>query len=131
MTICWRCAPVSRASKDEPERVSSAIMPHAPDLLNDRLGRPLGSLRISVTDRCNIRCQYCMPEDEYVWLPRASILTFEEIGRLARVFADLGAGKIRLTGGEPLLRQDLPQLVRRLANTKSGTHLAPTTNGLT
>src|SRR3954447_17294874 len=63
----------------------------------DQFGRPLRSLRISVTDRCNMRCRYCMPEDEYVWLPRESILTFEELDRLAGVFARLGVGKIRLT----------------------------------
>ena len=64
----------------------------------DRLARPLRNLRISVTDRCNMRCRYCMPEDEYVWLPRHSILTFEEIDRVAGVFARLGVSKIRLTG---------------------------------
>ena len=79
---------------------------------SDRFGRPLRNLRISVTDRCNMRCRYCMPEAEYVWLPRASILTFEEIDRLAGIFAGLGVGKVRLTGGEPLLRHDLPTLVR-------------------
>ncbi len=96
----------------------------------DRLGRPLGSLRLSVTDRCNMRCRYCMPEDEYVWLPRASILTFEELVRLARIFGTLGARKVRLTGGEPLLRHDLPDLVRMLANEPVVEDLALTTNGL-
>ena len=81
----------------------------------DRLGRELGSLRVSVTDRCNMRCRYCMPEDEYQWLPRSSILSFEEITRLAGVFASLGAGKVRLTGGEPLLRHDLARLVGQLS----------------
>ena len=76
----------------------------------DRLARPLRNLRISVTDRCNMRCRYCMPEDEYVWLPRHSILTFEEIDRVAGVFARLGVSKIRLTGGEPTVRRDLPVL---------------------
>src|SRR5881227_1523471 len=84
-------------------------------VLRDTFGRPLGSLRLSVTDRCNLRCRYCMPEDEYVWLPRESILTFEELTRLTSVFARLGARKVRLTGGEPLLRQDLPRLVTMLA----------------
>ncbi|MFI5235022.1 MAG: GTP 3',8-cyclase MoaA [Gemmatimonadales bacterium] len=102
----------------------------APLRLSDRLGRPLGSLRISVTDRCNLRCRYCMPEDEYVWLPRESILSFEEITRLARVFARLGADRIRLTGGEPLLRQDLPMLVRMLKEQVAPRDLAMTTNGL-
>ncbi|MGH8721597.1 MAG: radical SAM protein, partial [Burkholderiales bacterium] len=80
----------------------------------DAFGRPLKSLRISVTDRCNMRCGYCMPEAEYVWLPRASILSFEEISRLAGIFAGLGVSKVRLTGGEPLLRHDLPALVSLL-----------------
>ena len=80
-------------------------------MIPDRFGRPLRSLRVSVTDRCNLRCRYCMPEDEYVWLPRASLLTFEELTRLAGVFARLGVDKVRLTGGEPLLRHDLATLV--------------------
>ncbi len=96
----------------------------------DRLARPLRNLRISVTDRCNMRCRYCMPEDEYVWLPRQSILTFEEIDRVAGVFARLGVGKIRLTGGEPLLRHDLPTLVALLARHPELSDLALTTNGI-
>ncbi len=98
--------------------------------IRDTLGRPLGSLRVSVTDRCNLRCRYCMPEDDYVWLPRASILTFEEIARLVGVFAGLGADKVRLTGGEPLLRHDLPTLVAMIARDARITDLAMTTNGL-
>ena len=96
----------------------------------DRLGRPLGSLRVSVTDRCNLRCRYCMPEDDYVWLPRRSILSFEETERLVRVFTALGVTKVRLTGGEPLLRHDLPELVRQLAGNEAIADLALTTNGL-
>jgi cyclic pyranopterin phosphate synthase len=96
----------------------------------DRLGRPLGSLRVSVTDRCNMRCRYCMPEAEYVWLPRDQILTFEEIARLARVFSGLGVAKVRLTGGEPLLRRDLSALVRLLAAAPGIRDLALTTNGV-
>jgi len=96
----------------------------------DRLGRPLGSLRVSVTDRCNLRCRYCMPEDDYVWLPRRSILTFEETDRLVRVFTGLGVSKVRLTGGEPLLRHDLPELVRQLARNGAIADLTLTTNGL-
>src|SRR5436853_262640 len=99
-------------------------------VLRDTFGRPLGSLRISVTDRCNMRCRYCMPEDEYVWLPRESILTFEEIARLVGVFGGLGVHKIRLTGGEPLLRHDLPTLVDLIARDARITDLAMTTNGL-
>jgi GTP 3',8-cyclase len=96
----------------------------------DRLQRPLGSLRVSVTDRCNLRCRYCMPEEEYVWLPKQSILTFEEIARLVGVFTSLGVGKVRLTGGEPLLRHDLPTLTALLAKNQGVRDLALTTNGL-
>ena len=100
------------------------------EALHDAFGRPLASLRVSVTDRCNMRCRYCMPEDEYVWLPRESILTFEEIARLAQVFAGLGVHKVRLTGGEPLLRQDLATLVEMITRVGGLTDLALTTNGL-
>ena len=98
--------------------------------LTDALGRPLRSLRISVTDRCNMRCRYCMPEDSYVWLPRESILSFEEIQRLVGIFADLGVQKLRLTGGEPLLRHDLSTLVSLLRSQEGITDLALTTNGI-
>ncbi len=98
--------------------------------VSDTLGRPMRNLRLSVTDRCNLRCAYCMPEREYTWLPRADILDFEEIGRLADVFADLGIDKIRLTGGEPLVRQDLQRLVRILAAKPWLRDLAVTTNGV-
>jgi cyclic pyranopterin phosphate synthase len=98
--------------------------------LTDRYHRPLRSLRISVTDRCNMRCRYCMPEAEYVWLPRSSILSFEEIDRLAGIFVGLGVTKLRLTGGEPLLRHDLPRLVERLAAHAGVEDLAATTNGI-
>jgi len=96
----------------------------------DTLGRPLRNLRISVTDRCNLRCQYCMPEEEYVWLPREDLLHFEEISDLVDVFAELGVDKLRLTGGEPLLRRDLPRLVRLLAAKPRIRDLAITTNGV-
>ena len=96
----------------------------------DRLGRPLGNLRLSVTDRCNLRCQYCMPEKDYVWLPRKDILTFEETSFLVDVFASVGVDKVRITGGEPLLRTDLPDLIK-LLGAKSPIHdLALTTNGI-
>ena len=98
--------------------------------LLDTLGRPLGNLRISVTDRCNLRCHYCMPEDEYVWLPREDLLSFEEIVRLADLFAEAGVSRVRLTGGEPLLRRNLPDLVRALAARPWLADLALTTNGL-
>ena len=96
----------------------------------DLLGRPLRNLRISVTDRCNLRCRYCMPEAEYVWLPRESILTFEELDRVAGLFAGLGVTKVRLTGGEPLLRHGLPTLVSLLSRHDSISDLALTTNGV-
>jgi GTP 3',8-cyclase len=99
-------------------------------MLHDTLRRPLGSLRLSLTDRCNLRCRYCMPEEEYVWLPRASILTFEEIARLGRVFTGLGVTKVRLTGGEPLLRHDLATLFSQLARNEAIADLALTTNGV-
>src|SRR5690606_28180955 len=84
-------------------------------VIQDQMQRPLGSLRLSVTDRCNLRCGYCMPEADYVWLPRSSILSYEEFNRLAGIFTSLGADKVRLTGGEPLLRHDLEVLVQMLA----------------
>src|SRR5262249_50720353 len=96
----------------------------------DRLGRPLRNLRLSVTDRCNLRCEYCMPEDDYVWLPREDVLHFEEISALVDVFLALGVDKIRLTGGEPLLRRDLPSLVRMIAAKRGLADLALTSNGI-
>src|SRR3954462_16023213 len=96
----------------------------------DRFGRPLRSLRISVTDRCNLRCQYCMPETDYAWLPRESVLSFEEISVLADVFADVGADRIRPTAGAPLLRRDLPLLIETLASKPAIQDLALTTNGV-
>ena len=99
-------------------------------MIVDHFGRPLRNLRLSVTDRCNLRCSYCMPEEEYAWLPREDILTFEEVTRLIDVFADLGVDKVRLTGGEPLLRRDLPRLVKMIAAEPRIRDLAITTNGL-
>ena len=99
-------------------------------MIRDTLARPLRNLRLSVTDRCNLRCQYCMPEEEYVWLPREDVLTFEEMAQLVEVFADLGVDKVRLTGGEPLLRRDLDRLVRLLAGNPRLRDLAMTTNGV-
>ncbi len=96
----------------------------------DTLGRPLRNLRISVTDRCNLRCQYCMPEEHYAWLSRGDVLHFEEISLLVDCFAELGVSRLRLTGGEPLLRQDLATLVRMLAAKPGIRDLALTTNGI-
>jgi len=98
--------------------------------LLDALGRPLRNLRLSVTDRCNLRCEYCMPEDDYTWLPREDMLQFEEIAALVDVFLALGVDKLRLTGGEPLLRRDLSTLVGMLATKPGLADLAMTTNGI-
>ncbi|CAG1005590.1 GTP 3',8-cyclase [Myxococcaceae bacterium] len=96
--------------------------------LADSFGRRIGSLRISVTDRCNLRCVYCMPED-IPWLPRAQLLSLEELARVARIVVASGVRKIRLTGGEPLLRRDLPTLIELLAEIPGLDDLALTTNG--
>jgi cyclic pyranopterin phosphate synthase len=100
--------------------------------LTDRLGRPVRDLRISVTDRCNFRCVYCMPKEvfgrDYEFLARTDLLSFEEIERVARAFAGLGVEKLRITGGEPLVRRDLEVLVEKLAGIP-GLDLALTTNG--
>src|ERR671918_2073859 len=95
--------------------------------LTDQFQRPLRNLRLSVTDRCNLRCSYCMPEADYVWLPREDILHFEEIETLVDVFTGLGADKVRITGGEPLLRRGVPDLVHRLAQRPAIRDLAMTT----
>jgi cyclic pyranopterin phosphate synthase len=98
--------------------------------MNDAFGRPLRNLRLSVTDRCNLRCEYCMPDDDYVWLPREDVLHFEETSALVDLFLSLGVDKVRLTGGEPLLRRDVPALVRMLAPKPGLRDLALTTNGV-
>jgi len=99
-------------------------------VIKDTLGRPLRNLRLSVTDRCNLRCEYCMPEDDYVWLPREDVLHFEETSALVDVFLSLGVDKIRLTGGEPLLRRDAAALVQMIAAKPGLQDLALTTNGV-
>ena len=96
--------------------------------VKDSLDRPLHDLRISVTDRCNFRCDYCMPLDKYEWINRAEILTLEEIARLAGLFVRLGVEEIRITGGEPLLRHGLETLVVQLAGIKGLKDLSLTTN---
>src|SRR4029453_6109243 len=127
-----------------PSAPDSASMASEP--LRDLLGRPLKNLRLSVTDRCNLRCSYCMPEAEYVWLPREDILHFEEMSTLVDVFARPGGDRVRLTagarlprgggarpplrGGEPLLRRGLSQLVQMLASKPAIRDLALTTNGV-
>lgn len=112
----------------ELQRINAAPVPA------DKLGRALRDLRISITDRCNFRCPYCMPEEifgaDFPFQARARILRFEEITRLARLFAQLGARKLRLTGGEPLLRAQLPKLVQALAALNDIEEIALTTNGV-
>ena len=99
-------------------------------VLVDQFQRPLRNLRLSVTDRCNLRCSYCMPEAEYAWLPRQDILHFEEMSALVDVFVRAGVDRVRITGGEPLLRRDLPTLVALLAARPWLRDLALTTNGV-
>jgi cyclic pyranopterin phosphate synthase len=99
------------------------------DELVDTFGRKVTNLRISVTDRCNFRCRYCMPEEGMQWLRKESLLTFEEITRLAEIFAALGVTKIRLTGGEPLMRKELWKLIRMLRRIPGVRDIALTTNG--
>lgn len=105
----------------------AVTLPHP---VKDSWGRPLQSLRVSVTDRCNLRCQYCMPEENYVWLPRENLLTFEEIALLAEMFSHQGIDKVRITGGEPLLRNNLAGLIGMLRQNPRIQDIAMTTNGV-
>ena len=102
--------------------------------IQDTLSRPIRDLRISVTDRCNFRCTYCMPKEvfnsEYEFLQRDDLLTFEEITRISKIFANLGVKKIRLTGGEPLLRKNLSVLIEQLSNIDGIEDISLTTNGV-
>jgi len=99
------------------------------EALFDGHGRRIGDLRVSVTDRCNFRCQYCMPAEGLPWLERSAILTFEEVERLVRLFVSMGVADVRLTGGEPLVRRDFPRLVSKLAAVEGLHDLSVTTNG--
>lgn len=103
-------------------------------IIKDQLNRPLRDLRISVIDRCNFRCTYCMPADifgdDFAFLPRSELLSYEEIERLAKIFIGLGVEKIRLTGGEPLLRKDMPVLVEKIASIEGLKDIGLTTNGI-
>ncbi|MBA4109230.1 MAG: GTP 3',8-cyclase MoaA [Leptothrix sp. (in: Bacteria)] len=127
---------------ERPYAASSVLLDHPPDHqagdpLRDRLARPFTDLRISVTDRCNFRCVYCMPRTAFgpghAFLPHAALLSFEELARLARLFAGLGMRKLRITGGEPLMRKDLPQLIGMLSAMQQDEgppfDIAMTTNG--
>ena len=110
------------------EALARSTYPHS-GLLVDSYGRRIRNLRISVTDRCNFRCVYCMPAEGLAWLPMGDILTYEEIERLVRIMLRVGVEEIRLTGGEPLVRKDLPELIRRLAPLEGLKSLSLTTNG--
>jgi cyclic pyranopterin phosphate synthase len=100
------------------------------DALRDTWGREIKSVRVSVTDKCNFRCKYCMPAEGLAWLPRDEVLSFEEIARLVSVLAAMGVNEVRLTGGEPLARRDMPELVRMLAPIPGVDDLSLTTNGV-
>ncbi len=104
------------------------------DAVVDQLGRPIRDLRISVTDRCNFRCTYCMPKeifgDDFLFLAKNELLSFEELERLARIFAKLGVKKLRLTGGEPLMRRDLPELIQKLHDIEGIEDIGLTTNAV-
>lgn len=110
--------------------IEQSIVDHAAAPLTDGFGRVHSDLRVSVTDRCNIRCFYCMPLENVRFKPRSELLSFEEIARFVRVAAKLGVNKLRLTGGEPLVRQDLPTLVAQLVNVPGIREVALTTNGI-
>src|SRR5437660_1208718 len=110
-------------------RGKATLITMIPELLRDGHGRVIGDLRVSVTDRCNFRCQYCMPAEGLPWLERAEILTFEEVARVVRVFAAMGVGDVRLTGGEPLVRRDFPALAEMIAGIDGVHDLSVTTNG--
>src|SRR5690349_19139160 len=99
-------------------------------MVHDLHRRPLRSLRISVTDRCNLRCSYCMPEEHYAWLPRSDVLSYEELGQLVTAFCDAGVDRVRLTGGEPLIRRDVEVLLRLLAAEPRLVERTLTTNGV-
>lgn len=115
------------------EQTNARDLHALPAPVRDQRGRALRDLRLSVTDRCNFRCTYCMPKDVFgpahPFLPKGEVLTFEEMARVARIFTGLGVEKIRITGGEPLLRRDLPVLIRQLAAVEGLKDLTLTTNG--
>ncbi|MGI9241947.1 MAG: GTP 3',8-cyclase MoaA [Verrucomicrobiales bacterium] len=116
------------------QTISESLSPTTNQRVIDSLGRPIRDLRISLIDRCNLRCSYCMPKEvfgpDYAFLPRERWLDFDQIDRLARAFVALGVRKLRLTGGEPLLRPNLPELVGRLSKIPGVEDLAITTNGM-
>ena len=98
--------------------------------LVDSYGRHIKSMRISITDKCNFRCTYCMPAEGLPWLKKAEILSYEEIERLTRIAVNIGIEQVRLTGGEPLVRRDVPDLIRQLRKIEGLRSLSLTTNGI-
>jgi GTP 3',8-cyclase len=122
-----------RPERDGAPAQEKAVLGESRQPLSDAFRRPLRDLRLSVTDRCNFRCPYCMPAETFGpgfrFLPRAEVLSYEEIARLARIFVSLGAHKLRITGGEPLVRADLPELIEQLARIAGVDDIALTTNG--
>lgn len=124
--------PMAVALAESPATESGPMTEFGLPQLIDSYGREIRNLRISVTDRCNFRCVYCMPAEGLPWLPKPSLLTFEEIEQLSRLMVQMGIREIRLTGGEPLVRKNLPELIRRLNPLKEIglRHLSITTNGL-
>ncbi len=112
------------------DAIAQAAARHVQDPLLDAFGRVADDLRISVTDRCNFRCTYCMPAEGLTWLPRSELLTFEELTRLVRVFVRLGVRSLKVTGGEPTVRADLPTLVAMIREAAPGLDISMTTNGV-
>ncbi|MEX0601954.1 MAG: radical SAM protein, partial [Bacteroidota bacterium] len=117
-------------TNEKPLARGNTAGPVSAPMLRDSFGRIVNNLRISVTDRCNFRCRYCMPAEGMEWMERSELLTFEEITRIVRIGAGLGISKIRLTGGEPLMRRDLHLLVQQISGIPGIRDLALTTNGL-
>ena len=112
------------------DRRRSLAVVNADDGMHDMFGRRVEYLRISVTDKCNLRCVYCMPAAGLPWLPRGDVLSYEEIGRVVETMAAMGLRRVRLTGGEPLVRRDLPRLVEIIANTPGIDDIALSTNAV-
>src|SRR6185436_4595865 len=120
---CRRTASASAAA-------DASILGRMRPPLVDSFGRHIESVRISITDRCNFRCKYCMPAEGLPWLARTEVLTYEEIERLTRILCSVGVTGVRITGGEPLVRRDVPALIERLAGIEGLDDLSLTTNGV-
>src|SRR5713226_6127515 len=125
MTYRHKCAIVCHTNCSRKRKKANSM-----ELLIDSYGRRIKSMRISITDKCNFRCTYCMPAEGLPWLKKAELLSYEEIVRIVRIAVNLGIKHIRLTGGEPLLRQDVPNLARQLHSIEGLGSLSITTNGI-